>query len=140
MMVGTVHILHTAKRLIFGADSDYTILSWRQKSMPAESSSIATLYLHNPSSPLPSPPAYYNPSFYAFKGRTSLSPPRKVGSRGTSIRSGRSRKSVRSGFSEGIGDDGLPKHKKDFLQFHNENGVRTVIGSIGPVKDGERYE
>lgn len=34
-------------------------------------------------------------------------------------------------------DDGVPKFKKEFLKFHNENGVKTIIGSIGPVKDGE---
>ena len=34
-------------------------------------------------------------------------------------------------------DDGVPKFKKDFLKFHNENGVRSLIGSIGPVKNGK---
>ena len=34
-------------------------------------------------------------------------------------------------------DDGVPKFKKDFYNFHNENGVRTVIGSVGPIRDGE---
>ena len=34
-------------------------------------------------------------------------------------------------------DDGVPKFKKDFLKFHNENGVRTLTGSIGPVKNGK---
>ena len=30
-------------------------------------------------------------------------------------------------------DDGVPKFKKEFDRFHNENGVRTVMGSVGPV-------
>jgi hypothetical protein len=33
-------------------------------------------------------------------------------------------------------DDGTPVHKKEFERFHAENGVRTVIGQIGPVKGG----
>jgi hypothetical protein len=33
-------------------------------------------------------------------------------------------------------DDGIPKHKKEFDKFHSENGVRTVMGSIGPVQNG----
>jgi hypothetical protein len=33
--------------------------------------------------------------------------------------------------------DGVPKLMKQFKKFHSENGVRTVIGSIGPVKNGE---
>ncbi|KAH8117316.1 hypothetical protein DFH11DRAFT_1574366 [Phellopilus nigrolimitatus] len=94
--------------------------------------------LHNPSRPLPSPPAYCNPSFYAFK---MASPPSSLfrsksngGSR--SVRSGKSRKSVRSGMNGVMeDDDGVPSHKKNFMKFHNENGVRTLTGSIGPVKD-----
>ncbi|KAL5490272.1 hypothetical protein ACEPAI_5105 [Sanghuangporus weigelae] len=116
-------------------DSDYTILAWRQKSMPPGSAPIATLYLHKPSSPLPSPPAYCNPSFYVFKRQATLSPPKKSASRPGSIRSGRSRKSMRSSHSGLEEDDGLPKHKKDFIRFHNENGVRTIVGSIGPISN-----
>jgi hypothetical protein len=33
-------------------------------------------------------------------------------------------------------DDGVPKFKKQFNRFHEENGVRTVIGSIGSVHNG----
>ena len=50
--------------------------------------------------------------------------------------SGRSRKSVRSNHSGVIEEDGLPQHKKAFMDFHNGNGVRTVQGSIGPIHDG----
>lgn len=31
----------------------------------------------------------------------------------------------------------LPKFKKEFEKFHNENGVRTISGSIGPVNNGQ---
>lgn len=27
----------------------------------------------------------------------------------------------------------MPAHKRAFEKFHSENGVRTVIGTIGPV-------
>jgi hypothetical protein len=33
-------------------------------------------------------------------------------------------------------DDGVPKFKKQFNRFHEENGVRTVIGSIGSAQNG----
>ena len=66
----------------------------------------------------------------------SLSP-----SRAGSIRGGRSIKSNKSKKSgKGVDeDDGIPKFKKDFFNFHNENGVRTVTGSVGPIRDGEQY-
>ncbi|EJD05804.1 uncharacterized protein FOMMEDRAFT_166136 [Fomitiporia mediterranea MF3/22] len=119
-------------------ESDYTILAWRQKSLSPESSTPAsttpTLYLHNPSNPLPTPPAYCNPSFYAFKPQPSLSPPRASNSRTRSVRSGKSGKSIGS-HSVMTEHDGVPQHKKDFLKFHNENGVRTVMGCVGPVKN-----
>jgi hypothetical protein len=34
--------------------------------------------------------------------------------------------------------DSVPKHKKEFDDFHTSNGVRTITGSIGPVKNGTR--
>lgn len=34
--------------------------------------------------------------------------------------------------------DGTPKHKKEFEDFHTSNGVRTIIGTIGPVQNGTR--
>ena len=34
------------------------------------------------------------------------------------------------------GDDAVPTFKKEFEKFHGENGVRTVMGSIGPVQNG----
>lgn len=32
--------------------------------------------------------------------------------------------------------DGVPKLVKQFEKFHSENGVRTVIGSVGSVHNG----
>ena len=122
-------------------ESDYTILAWRQKSPDEHSTSSrelpAVLHLHNPAMPLPSPPSYRNPSFYTFK-RAMLLPPSRSGSiRDTrSVKSGKSKKSAMSGKSAVNGDNGLPKFKKDFMKFHNENGVRTISGSIGPIRDG----
>ncbi|THH11855.1 hypothetical protein EW145_g403 [Phellinidium pouzarii] len=114
-------------------DSDYTIFAWRQKSLSPDQA--ATLYLHNPNHPLPRPHEYCNPSYYAFKNPSSFSsllkPRSPSGTR--SVRSSKSRRSVHSGQTEE--DDGILQHKKAFMKFHNENGVRTVLGSIGPVKD-----
>ncbi|GAA5976962.1 hypothetical protein JCM10908_005693 [Rhodotorula pacifica] len=68
-----------------------------------------------------------------------------------SVRSGRSQRSsrsMRSAPSEGAdtlgaksrkggrsGERGVPEHKIKFEEFHNQLGVRTFIGSIGPVKN-----
>jgi hypothetical protein len=35
------------------------------------------------------------------------------------------------------GDDVLPKFKKQFNRFHEENGVRTVTGTIGSAQHGK---
>lgn len=32
----------------------------------------------------------------------------------------------------------MPKLMKQFEKFHSENGVRTVMGNIGSVKNGEQ--
>lgn len=50
---------------------------------------------------------------------------------GLSLRSGKSGK--KAGKTE---EDGVPNFKKEFERFHGENGVRTVMGSIGPVNNG----
>ncbi|KAH7908306.1 hypothetical protein BJ138DRAFT_1091529 [Hygrophoropsis aurantiaca] len=116
-------------------DSDYTIFVWRQKSPSSTSDHVApmpTLHVYDPKHPLPSPPAYCNPSFYLFRPSKATSPPPH------SVKSGKSRKTK-------DGKPGSPesteaftvvaKHRKDFERFHSENGVRTVMGSIGPVDD-----
>ena len=114
-------------------ESDYSIFTWRQKSESQETAT-PTLYLHNPKSPYPSPPDYMNPSYYAFRRHTS--PMASGSSRGSkSARSLKSRSKI--GDNE---QNGVPSHKVDFMKFHNENGVRTVTGSVGPVKNGERLK
>lgn len=120
-------------------DADYTIFVWRQKSS-ADSSSAqqqpqeTTLHIQNPSTPLPEPPAYRNPSFYLFSPSQS-----QIGlsSRSTkSPSSVKSRKSAKSKKPVAPAAKEEPKHKKEFEKFHSENGVRTVMGSIGPVQNG----
>jgi hypothetical protein len=98
-------------------DGDYAIFQWRQNG-----NTNPTIYLKDPSEPLPSQPSYRNPSFYLFKsdqvqpGPQSVSP--SVGSKKRITQHG-----------------GVPKHKKEFEDFHTSNGVRTITGSIGPAKD-----
>ncbi|PAV23617.1 hypothetical protein PNOK_0068500 [Pyrrhoderma noxium] len=87
-------------------DSDYTILSWRNKSMSPNPSSSTI------------PPDYCNPAFYTYRRPSTLLSISQPMDGARSIRSGRSKKSTRSG-----------------RNFHNGNGVRTVMGSIGPIKD-----
>src|SRR5882757_8604498 len=54
-----------------------------------------------------------------------------------SAQSGRSRKSIHA-TQDDAGFSGVAKHRRDFDKFHSENGVRTVMGTIGPVSDGRR--
>lgn len=117
----------------FSTEADYATFAWRQKSLDSQAN--PTLHLHDPSQPLPSPPDYMNSSYYVFKAPTSppLGSPRPK-SRARSVRSGKTRKGSRSPEV----NDGIPQFKKDFAKFHNENGVRTVMGSIGPVQNGIR--
>lgn len=134
-------------------DADYTIFVWRQKSSSPESSLnlsassttppsplTPTLHVHNPSAPLPAPPAYRNPSFYLFLPQPHLLSPEHAGSvkssrsKGKSATSGKKKKG--GGGNGGVREVETPQHKKDFEKFHSENGVRTVMGSIGPVQNG----
>jgi len=55
-------------------------------------------------------------------------------SRPLSARSGRSRKSIHA--DHDAEPSGVAKLRRDFDRFHSENGVRTVLGSIGPVNNG----
>lgn len=71
-----------------------------------------------------------NPSYYVYKARQhALRTPSP---------SVRSRKTKASKRSTAASDEnhGIPTFKKDFDRFHSENGVRTVIGKIGPVSNG----
>jgi len=116
-------------------DSDYAIFVWRFTKGPDP-----TLHVRDPNitlTPL-SAGEYVNHSYYAYKPAPL---PAAVSS--SSIKSkSKSRRSVRSmpngkarsGIGDPLEEEGTPVHKKDFEKFHSENGVRTVIGQIGPVK------
>ncbi|KAF8552517.1 hypothetical protein OG21DRAFT_1415950 [Imleria badia] len=110
-------------------DSDYTIFTWRQNSLTsAQATSVmsTTLFVHDPAGPLPEPPAYRNSSFYMFDPSRSVSP--RSHSRGSCKDKNPAQKIV--------GRESRPAmHRKEFEKFHSENGVRTVMGTIGPVEN-----
>lgn len=104
---------------------------WRQKSATPDSDQSPVLYVRNPDDPLPVPPAYQNASFYMFRPKLSApSLPRSAKS------SAKSSKHTRKQEEEAHAKVVPPKHKREFEQFHSENGVRTIMGGIGPVKRG----
>jgi len=112
-------------------DSDYTIFIWRQKSATPE---IPDLHVRNPEDNLPVPPEYRNTSYYLFKpakpkSAATARPRSQVD--GVSVKSGKSKRTTKTTKSK----DEVPKFKHDFEKFHSENGVRTVMGSIGPVNN-----
>jgi hypothetical protein len=106
------------------ADGDYAIFQWRQNG----SADNPTVYLKDPSEPLPSESSYRNPSFYLFHPDHTV--PVQTGPQSASP-SAHSKK-------HSAPHDSVPKHKKEFEDFHTSNGVRTITGSIGPVKNGTR--
>ncbi|KAJ4487784.1 hypothetical protein J3R30DRAFT_3280367 [Lentinula aciculospora] len=140
-------------------DSDYTIFVWRQQqqiSPPPEndpaalsssasstSTSVATitpprntaLYLHDPSQPLPVPPDYQNASYYVFHPSHQHIISRARSSRSTKLRSTRKGKKAIQSIQDEDQVDAQPSFKQAFDKFHSENGVRTVMGSIGPVQN-----
>ncbi|KZP12536.1 hypothetical protein FIBSPDRAFT_1049937 [Athelia psychrophila] len=142
-------------------DADYTIFVWRQKSAataegsgPSPSTPASpvgapeqpqeprtpTLQVHNPALMLPPSDSYRNSAFYLFQH-----PPAPAHAPGTgSVKSARSKAKSAGAKSKKEKEKGaeakgrerkaaVPKHKTDFEKFHSENGVRTVMGSIGPV-------
>ena len=106
------------------ADGDYAIFQWRQNG----NTDPPTVYLKDPLEPLPSESSYRNPSFYLFHPDHTV--PVQSSPQSTSP-SARSKK-------HGAPHDSVPKHKKEFEDFHTSNGVRTITGSIGPVNNGTR--
>ncbi|THH18478.1 hypothetical protein EW146_g2514 [Bondarzewia mesenterica] len=112
--------------------ADYTIFVWRLNNSPSEFDDTPTIYLRNPSEPLPSESSYRNLSYYLFR------PDRRPGSsRAGSRDSHHDGSSIRSkGSAAKVEHEEVPKFKKEFEKFHNENGVRTIMGSIGPVQNG----
>ncbi|KIL69977.1 hypothetical protein M378DRAFT_720434 [Amanita muscaria Koide BX008] len=98
-----------------------------------------TLHLHDPSLPLPSLSEYQNSAYYVFRMRIA-----RAGSPGRPTSLAKSKRSHGSGKSnnnhelDGTGsqpNDGVPAFKREFEKFHSENGVRTVVGNVGPVKN-----
>ncbi|KAJ6502325.1 hypothetical protein C8R45DRAFT_615977 [Mycena sanguinolenta] len=144
-------------------DADYTIFVWRQQQpTPTSASETAststapvaaetatpTLHLHDPHAPLPSADSgdgtreYLNPAYYAFRPSRARHPSHHSSHSNSSSprpRSGKSRKTKGSKRTakgkEDHNDDGTPAFKREFEKFHGENGVRTVLGSIGPVSN-----
>ncbi|KAF8809058.1 hypothetical protein BYT27DRAFT_7337446 [Phlegmacium glaucopus] len=145
-------------------DSDYVILVWRTQQHdqedhtthagapvastsrsllpnsspsinPSRSSmpSVPTLHLHNPKEPLPTPPAYLNASYYRFQPSQAHAPSIRRSPAPSNASTRRSKKGKNT--NDDSEDDGIPKFKKEFERFHSENGVRTVMGSIGPVQN-----
>ncbi|OCH87400.1 hypothetical protein OBBRIDRAFT_889806 [Obba rivulosa] len=112
-------------------DSDYTIFVWRQKSAAPDSEQSPVLYVRDPDMPLPIPPAYQNQSFYMFNTRSPpSSPPRQP-----SVNDGSTGANTRRSPKHRQHTNKVPKFKEEFERFHSENGVRTIQGSIGPVKN-----
>lgn len=98
--------------------------------------STPTLHLHDPSQPLPAPPAYLNASYYLFQPSRAHHSHLESHSPSPSNRSRKSKVSKRTLAVPHDDKGGIPVHKKEFEKFHGENGVRTVMGSIGPVQNG----
>lgn len=112
--------------------SDYAIFAWRMKSATPGGEGWPVLFVHNPDAPLPTPPEYQNPSFYMFRPRPAPPSPRLPATpESSSAASGKSRKRTKVSQPQ----NAVPRFKKDFEKFHNENGVRTIAGSIGPVNN-----
>src|SRR5260221_13276275 len=103
-------------------DGDYTIFQWRQNG----NTDPPTIYLRDHSEPLPSPSSYRNPSFYVFHPDYSV-PAQPSPQHSTPSPRGKKKSNSPN--------DGVVKHKKEFEDFRSSNGVRTIIGTIGPVQN-----
>lgn len=151
-------------KLTYATDSDYTIFVWRRQQQHQEDHSLhaepeyssmastsrtvqfpptptlawnttaptPTLHLHNPKNPLPSPPAYLNPAYFTFQPSRAQPPPTRRSPVPSHASLG---KRSKKGNQEDA-NDGIPDFKKQFESFHSANGVRTVMGTIGPVQNG----
>jgi len=96
-----------------------------------------TLHLHDPKKSLPSPPEYCNSSYYVFRPHAQHAVVRSRRSVRSPVPSSKSKKGKVVGLGDDSSeDDGVPKFKKQFNRFHEENGVRTVTGSIGSAQNG----
>lgn len=126
--------MSTSIPLSIPSESDFSIFAWRLKSSTPGGDGAPVLHLRDPDQPLPRPSEYRNLAFYMFRPRTQPTSPQLPASPdSTSVRSGKSRKRSK----DAVPKAEVPKFKEEFEKFHNENGVRTVTGSIGPVNNGE---
>ena len=83
---------------------------------------------------MPTPPTYLNASYYKFRPSQAHVPSTKRSPAPSNASTKRSKKGKDS--NDDSEDNGIPKFKQEFERFHSENGVRTVMGSIGPVQNG----
>lgn len=123
----------------FLLDSDYTIFVLRHQQLQRASPVPITpsLHLRHPSRALPTPTEYRNPAFYLFQpSRALLAPPSANGPGTARSSSGASSvKSRKSKLGNQLDSTDLPAHRKTFMDFQASNGIRTVVGSIGPVEN-----
>lgn len=142
--VGTGWLKYEFNQTIWNLDdeADYTIFVWRQQQPASDAASTSTavdhlttptLHLHDPHAPLPAAPAYLNAAYYIFQ--PSRIPRTDTPSPTPRARSSKSRRTKGSKRTTLAPDDGVPAFRREFEKFHGENGVRTVMGSIGPVQN-----
>ncbi|KAG9074551.1 hypothetical protein FS749_013867 [Ceratobasidium sp. UAMH 11750] len=120
--------------LVFNLDdyADYVILLWKPLSGSTDNTlHVPVLRLHDPGMPFPAPGCHRNPSIYMFQHGVMDGGADSIAERSKKTKGSRKAKSVRSQMSEL--SDGLPKHKRECLNFYVENGVLTVDGKISPV-------
>lgn len=105
-----------------------------------------TIHMHDPDMRLPSPIEYCNPSYYTFRAQAKQAEVESQRSGPTTRRkdspvpASKNKKGKVVGLEDNSSeDDSVPKFKKQFNRFHEENGVRTVIGSIGAVENGQVF-
>lgn len=125
------------------SSSKFTLSQYLIQSPQNKGNNTPTLHLHDPRRRLPSPPEYCNPSHYVFQvqaRQAEVQSQRSGGSvkrKDSPVPSAKSKKGKVIGLEDDSSeDDTLPKFKKQFNRFHEENGVRIVVGSIGPVQNG----
>jgi len=146
--VGTGWLKYEFNQTIWNLDddADYTIFVWRQQQPASDTASTSTalehvetptLHMHDPLAPLPAPPAYLNAAYYLFQPSRAQHPPNSKSSspRPRSSKSRKTKASKRGAGAPDPDDDGIPAFRKEFEKFHGENGVRTVLGTIGPVSN-----
>lgn len=125
------------------ASSSKTSLALPSTHAQPKVNNAPTLHMHDPEMRLPSSIEYCNPSYYVFQVRAKQAEVESQRSgpmtkrKDSPVPSSKNKKGKIVGLEDGSSeDDSVPKFKKQFNRFHEENGVRTVIGSIGSVENG----